>query len=454
MPGLSIHQKAQLLITQARHNLDLYQRLYPKGTVARHADWTSCHTIIQSFDFGANPKLNPATAHAMGNSLFTQIQHYLSNKYGYKLDNGLISTHIDRGYLTKNHNPRAKVISRQPHLHSHIVIPNYNSAGQSISPYMRKNDLYQYQLLNDNIIRQNGLKDYYFLKLERQIRPFSSYTLNPTTRQIQRRNPSNLQRGWRAFKTANDFAWDHSKFTVKSFNNENFHKIRKTRDHYLSASYGYKVKKVDDVQTKLPKHIFTMDTFTASQALKTQWCNLRDLRILRWQNKDDVLAERLAWQLKLPPKLRKTPLTYTDYKRTVDYAAYHRIPDVTKIRGSKKRSKYRINLQTIYNHVKKGAKHVKKRAKTVASKYYQSLSRAGTKLFYKIYPKSDYNHHRNNFLAHSAAHTIRSAEKYHQLHVKRQVHQSNQKTIRQSPELQRRPILHTRQRSHDSGRER
>lgn len=339
--GLSIRHEGNKLINDTRYNIKLAMHMRAR----RYWDprWSQCHTIVQSFDYKANPQLSPKDAHAMGNQLYQDILRYMKARYGYIVDDGMVSTHLDDNSSKQNPFTRRWV---QPHLHNHIIIPSYNAYGLSISPYMRDYDLYQIKGFNDTIMAspEYGLNDYYFNKLHRLAKPYSSYKLSDRPR-------SNPELAWQAFKVANDYAWDKD----NPMDDEGhiplpaFKKTRHDRDQYLTKHFQFQPKISHDQKTGQPRRVYTMGILSLSKNGARQWQGMRSLRILQWLDRKEMKSERLYWQLDFTGMSNKI-MTFKTYEKTMQIVT-QKLPSLNKIATSKARQNNRISLYKVFDKV-------------------------------------------------------------------------------------------------------
>lgn len=332
-PGLSLNRQGNLFALQTNNNARM-ANLYNGNTKHRMMydnlpnRLSTCHTIVQSFDYDANPNLRPKQVHRMGEQLLVGVKKYLKSRYNYNLDAGMISTHIDDNKDIVRHGQE-----HQKHLHNHIVIMSYNDSGQSISPYLRIPDLYCFKQINDRIASENGLKDYYFKKLEREIKPNSSFS---KSRAKKTKTSSNLQKAVQRFSKANNQAFD----IYPSF--KKYTKALKLRNQQLNIAYGYKKRDKKDTRTHQKRRQFTMDDFHSKQN-KQRWYNINNLRLLAWKNKHDEKCERLIKEFNLN-KLGKKALPYKDYLETMRYGL-KKLPKANHLDSKKQRKHYQVSLK-------------------------------------------------------------------------------------------------------------
>lgn len=311
------------------------------GLLSYQLKVSQCRTIVQSFDYQANPHLRPVTAHAMANVLYERIDRYLRTRYGYRLDAGMVSTHIDDDKVKPNPNPVSKERVIYPHLHSHILLPAYNTTGQPIYPYLRKADLYQFQQMNDDIVTSFGLRDYYFQKARRLIHPMSAYTLNG----VHRQTASDLEKAQQAFEEANQYAWPASR--VFNVSPARFRKIRHKRNSYLRVKFNFRTKTTHDVQTDRKEKKFTLDVFSRNALLQTPWYALNNLRLLRWRDYKEARSERLLRCFDFSV-VQSRATSFHVYQRTIEMSTI-------RLRRLIKRKRYtrRVSLRKTLIRVRK-----------------------------------------------------------------------------------------------------
>lgn len=324
--GLPLTEQGNIFIQQVNRNASLSnlhrKRKFSLGTWPRSV--SLCRTVIQSFDYRANPNLTPVQVHHMGIQMMTGLQKYFNSQYNYKLNGGLVSTHID-----DDHEQFVRGKIHHTHLHNHIVIPSYNSYGQSISNYLRKTNLYDFQHLNDEITTINNLHDYHFWKLEKQIVPNSSFTRDRATH-----HHSHLQTAIITFTKANNHAFD-------KYPND-FQKARQTRNHELTFKYQYHTRTKKDSKTGEPRQQFTMQQFLSPKTHQYTWYNLRNLRILVWKNKKQEECERFIKQLNFS-KTRMTAVSYGEYKHTIT-AITKQLPPLETLTSDEARKNHQFTI--------------------------------------------------------------------------------------------------------------
>lgn len=369
-PDMTLHQQGNLLINQANNNArmsDAYSTSQHHLLYGDNAKKSICHTVVQSFDYKDNPNLTPKQVHTMGIEMIHGIHNYLWQRYHYNLDSGMISTHIDRnktGFSQKDQMNHTK------HLHNHIVIPSYNQQGQSISPYLRKQDIYAFQRINDEVCVANGLKDYHFLKLNRQIQPSSSFTKFRNNKQymihlkaklhkenqkisVDRRkhksrdklytsSKSYLQKSILRFNKANNYAFDMQP--------KNYHKAVILRNRYLGKHYGMQVRYHHDSHTHKVIPQFTMADFKSTKSNNhnnkgshSRWYDFYCLRVLAWKSKKEERCERMAKQFDFSQVDRK-PVSYDQYQQIINNAI-KRLPPLSHLNSDQKRKANMIVLK-------------------------------------------------------------------------------------------------------------
>lgn len=327
-PSLSLHQQGLMFARQAKDNAVLSNIYKPYGHKISSSripkNYSLCHTVVQSFDYKANPNLTPKKVHRMGIQMLAGIKSYLDTNYNYKLNGGLVSTHIDDD---KPQIIRGKI--HHTHLHNHIIILSYNNQGKSISPYIRKTDLYSFKHINDNVGVINNLKDYYFLKLKRQIQPNSTFT-----KQRKTRHRSHLQEAVYAFTECNNKSYD-------KYPND-YRKAKMLRNNSLQYTFQFRTRIRKDSKTGKPHQQFTMRGFI-NKNNKIMWFNLTNLRLLRWRNKKEERCERIIKQLQIN-QVRNIPITYNEFEADLRTNIQH-IPPIEQLSNNQSRKQFQRQVQ-------------------------------------------------------------------------------------------------------------
>lgn len=411
LPGLSLQQQGNKLINDGLYNIRsaMDQRPYSYW----NKSWSQCYTIVQSFDYVANPQLSPKNAHAMGVHLYNDIKLYMKARYGYAIDDGMISTHLDDNKPHKNKHTGLRV---HPHLHNHIIIPSYNGYGRSASPYLREYDLYQFKGFNDSILAspQYNLNNYYFAKLQRLGKAYQTYKLTDKPR----RNP---ERGWLAFKVANDYAWDKNK-PMDSNGRITEHAFKETvhsRNQYLSSHFQFEMKLVPDIKTGKPRRTYTMGIFPLDSHKNRPWLSMRSLRILQWLDRKEMKAERLYWQLDFKGTTDKI-MSFQTYEKAMRLAT-QKLPSLNRINSPQARQQSHISLFKCYEAVKPYTQ-----SNTQASHIYvpepknaTNLGRYAKKTLLDVYTKAwiahhmKYYTHAHNYLVTDTSNLINRANLIH-----------------------------------------
>lgn len=284
-PQKNLKQQTSTFIKNTRIGLKVYQLLNKSHAVSKH----KAYTIIQSFDYQANPDLRPEEVHALGEQYLRKICKYMMDNYNYLITDGMISTHIDRSSVQTKRKPVVKnqqVLNVQdvvvPHLHNHIIIPAFNSKGEPISKYLRKEDIYALQTLNDDLCVENNLNDYYFSKLHQSIDPQSSFSRKKDTL-----TKSNLQKAYVRFTKANKRAW---------MGRGKFKQSLKKRNELLLKEYRLSFRYVKDPKNNRLKKQFTMIDFVNDKH-QQMWYNVKNLKLLYWENEPESIVEQIIQHL-------------------------------------------------------------------------------------------------------------------------------------------------------------
>lgn len=368
-PTLSLHQQGLIFSHQAMQNAILSNlnrhRLTSYTSIPKN--YSLCHTIVQSFDYHANPDLTPHKVHRMGLQMMVGLKSYFKTKYDYTLDGGLVSTHID-----DDHPKLIRGKIHHTHLHNHIIILSYNNQGKSISPYIRKADVYSFHHINDNICMHNNLKDYYFLKLQKEINPSSSFTQHRPVH-----SKSHLQHAIDIFTKCNNIAYDYYP--------TNFKKAHQLRNHELTFSYQFRTRSKKDTKTHRMHTQFTLKGMV-SRNQKIQWYNLTNLRLLLWRNKKEERCERLIKQINIS-QISNIPITYQQFQTDLQATIQH-IPPIEQINSKDMRKRYNVPAQVPKNQ--KQSRHYHKEHET-ANSYIKYLIFNSKWSSIKQTGKNDYN---------------------------------------------------------------
>lgn len=236
-------------------------------------------TMIQSFDFNANPELRPPEAHQMAEELFNTVGEYAqSNHLPFNFDSALISTHIDKSKIEQGYKKNKDGILRinEPHLHSHIVIPAFDYQGDPFYNFLRPQQKYDIRALNDEILAKHNLYDYHFNKLLEQIDPviisskIKQDNLNLAKQRLYQVNIS----------------------LKPELVAQAFEKTKKLRDSELEQRFGFTKKMV---QKTPPQFLFTMDDFEEDPDKKKKekkpWYNTKQLKTLTWDDPQSAFIQ-------------------------------------------------------------------------------------------------------------------------------------------------------------------
>ncbi|TPR14968.1 hypothetical protein DY052_05960 [Apilactobacillus timberlakei] len=304
------------------------------------------YTIIQSFDFNANPQLTPKEAHTMGSELYDGYKKYLKNNFNYDLSSGFIATHIDRDSIKAvTYNNKNKVLNA--HLHNHIVIPAINSKGDSISNYLSRSNIMDLREINDRLVMKHNLNDFYLKKL--------SYELQPNQKLLEDKphSPYNkdLKNAVERFHQANN------QFNFKEISHD-FDKTKKKRDAFLKEKYGYQTKQIKSSSNVASpylkpqvRNVFTMNDFKLNKDKTPRYYNQSNLRTLSWNEQSQALAYKDLRSIKFDD-VDLALQSPKDYQKTLQHSLFKNVDTTQSIKFVKESSSTEDNQKTVDDNPK------------------------------------------------------------------------------------------------------